>query len=106
MEIKRFQVYLVSLDPTQGSEIQKTRPCVVISPNEMNVLNTVIVAPMTTKGIDFCTRIPLVFQNKKGHIALDQIRAIDKVRLIRMVGHIDENVAHHTLGVLTEMFAT
>ena len=104
--IHRFDVYLVSLDPTQGHEIRKTRPCVVISPDEMNHhIGTVIVAPMTTKGRDYPTRIPLTFQRKKGQIVLDQIRTVDKTRLVKRLGRLDTNTAAKTLAVLQEMFA-
>ena len=104
--ISRFDVYLVSLDPTQGHEIRKTRPCVVISPDEMNAhIGTVIVAPMTSKGRDYPTRIPLTFQRKKGQIVLDQIRTVDKTRLVKRLGKLDTNTAAKTLAVLQEMFA-
>ena len=104
--ISRFDVYLVSLDPTQGHEIRKTRPCVVISPDEMNShIGTVIIAPMTTKGRDYPTRIPLTFQRKKGQIVLDQIRTVDKTRLVKRLGKLDTNTAAKTLAVLQEMFA-
>ena len=104
--VSRFDVYMVNLDPTQGSEIQKTRPCLIISPDEMNrYIETVIVAPMTTKGRDYPTRINLTFQGKKGQIALDQIRTIDKTRLIKRLGKIDKNTAQKLLGLLSEMFA-
>jgi mRNA interferase MazF len=97
---------MVNLDPTQGSEIQKTRPCLIISPDEMNrYIETVIVAPMTTKGRDYPTRINLTFQGKKGQIVLDQIRTIDKTRLIKRLGKIDKNTAQKVLGLLSEMFA-
>ena len=104
--ISRFEVYLVSLDPTQGHEIRKTRPCVVISPDEMNHhIGTAIVAPMTTKGRDYPTRIPLVFQRKKGQIVLDQIRTVDKTRLVKHLGKLDKATASRVLVVLQEMFA-
>jgi mRNA interferase MazF len=104
--VSRFDVYMVNLDPTQGSEIQKTRPCLIISPDEMNrYIETVIVAPMTTKGRDYPTRINLTFQGKKGQIVLDQIRTIDKTRLIKRLGKIDKNTAQKLLGLLSEMFA-
>jgi len=102
---QRFNVYLVSLDPAQGSEIKKTRPCVIISPDEMNVLKTVLVAPMTTKGINFPTRVSLVFRGKKAQIALDQIRAVDKSRFVKKIGKIEEPIAYKILNVLQEMFA-
>lgn len=104
--VSRFDVYLVSLDPTQGHEIRKTRPCVIISPDEMNPrIGTVIVAPMTTKGRDYPTRIPLTFQRKKGQIVLDQIRTVDKTRLVKRMGKLDTSTAAKTLTVLQEMFA-
>ena len=102
----RFEVYLVSLDPTQGHEIQKTRPCVIISPDEMNHhIATVIVAPMTSKGRDYPSRIPLTFQRKNGQIVLDQIRTVDKARLVQRMGKLDNDTAARMLGVLREMFA-
>lgn len=105
MVIQRFEVYLVVLDPTLGSEIQKTRPCVVISPNEMNALKTVLVAPMTTKGNNYPSRIPFTFQGKKGQIILDQIRAVDKTRLVKKLGVLNEKIALKMLNVLQEMFS-
>ncbi|MHB1529969.1 MAG: type II toxin-antitoxin system PemK/MazF family toxin [Acidiferrobacteraceae bacterium] len=106
MVVSRFDVYLVSLDPTQGHEIRKTRPCVIISPDEMNSsIGTVIVAPMTTKGRDYPTRIPLTFQRKKGQIVLDQIRTVDKARLVKRLGKLDATTTAKTLAVLQEMFA-
>jgi len=101
----RFDIHLVTLDPTKGSEIKKTRPCVIISPDEMNVLKTVIVAPMTTKGIRFPTRIPVTFQQKKGQIVLDQIRAIDKARLGKKLGSLRSSVSNKVLTILQEMFS-
>jgi mRNA interferase MazF len=102
--VKRFEVYLVSLDPTVGSEIQKTRPCVVLSPNEMHSLNTVIVAPMTTKSKNYPSRIPINFAKKKGFIVLDQIRTIDKARLVQHLGTLDPQSGIHALRTLREMF--
>ncbi len=82
--VDRFDIYIVSLDPTHGSEIKKTRPCVVISPDEMNYnINTVIIAPMTSSSKKYPTRVPIEFQGKKGQVVLDQIRTVDKVRLIK-----------------------
>ncbi|OGI49407.1 MAG: transcriptional regulator [Candidatus Muproteobacteria bacterium RIFCSPHIGHO2_02_FULL_60_13] len=102
----RFEIYLVSLDPTQGHEIRKTRPCVVISPDEMNHhIGTVIVAPMTTKGREYPTRVPVNFQRKKGQVVLDQIRTVDKTRLVKRLGKLDKTVSNRVLGVLQEMFA-
>ena len=104
--ISRFEVFLVTLDPTQGREIRKTRPCVVISPDEMNRhIGTVIVAPMTTKGREYPTRVSLVFQRKKGQVVLDQIRTVDKTRLVKRLGKLDKLAAQRVLGVLHEMFA-
>ena len=104
--VSRFDVYLVSLDRTQGVEIQKTRPCVVVSPDDMNHhIGTVIVAPMTTKGRDYPTRIPLTFHRKKGQIVLDQIRTVDKTRLVKRLGKLDAGAAAKMLAVLQEIFA-
>ena len=106
MVVKRFEVYLVNLEPTVGSEIKKTRPCLVISPDEMNRhIATVIVAPMTTQGRPYPTRVRCRFQSKDGQIILDQVRTIDKTRLIRRLGHISPPVQKAVLAVLAEMFA-
>lgn len=106
MVIKRFDVYLINLDPTIGSEIRKTRPCLIISPDEMNrFIRTVIVAPMTTKGIAYPTRVACKFQKKQGQIVLDQIRTVDKARLVRRLGRIDKQTQAEVLSVLGEMFA-
>jgi mRNA interferase MazF len=106
LEIKRFDVYLVNLDPTIGNEIQKTRPCVVISPDEMNRhIATVIVAPMTTKGHPYPSRVACKFEGKEGQIMLDQIRTIDKVRLVRKLGRLAKQSQDAILAVLAEMFA-
>jgi mRNA interferase MazF len=102
----RFEVFLVSLDPTVGHEIKKTRPCLVISPDEMNLhIGTVIVAPMTTKGRAYPTRVPVTFKRKAGQIVLDQIRTVDKARLVKQMGKIDEATTRAVLDVLAEMFA-
>ncbi len=106
MVIKRFDVYLVNLDPTIGNEIQKTRPCVVVSPDEMNRhIATVIVAPMTTKGHPYPSRVPCKFEGKEGQIVLDQIRAVDKIRLVRKLGRLTKPNQDTVLAVLIEMFA-
>ena len=106
MVMNRFHVYLVTLDPTLGSEIKKTRPCVIISPDESNRhLATVIVAPMTTKGRSYPTRIPCRFQGKQGQIVLDQLRTVDKVRLVKRLGRISPSVQRALLAALAEMFA-
>jgi len=106
MVAKRFEVYLVGLNPTVGSEIRKNRPCLIISPDEMNqFIATVIVAPMTTKGRNYPTRIPCSFAGKKGQIVLDQIRTVDKVRLTKKLGSIDKKTRDNVLSVLAEMFS-
>jgi mRNA interferase MazF len=106
MVVKRFDVYLVSLDPTVGSETTKTRPCLVISPDEMNRwIKTVIVAPMTTKGQPYPTRVLCEFQGKEGQIVLDQIRTVDKARLVQKLGQIDKSTQREVLVTLAEMFA-
>jgi len=102
----RFEVYVVHLDPTKGHEIRKTRPCVVISPDEMNRhIETVIVAPMTTGGHAYPTRVPVRFRRKRGQVVLDQIRTVDKTRLVQRLGRIDDATAQRMLAVLGEMFA-
>ena len=106
MVINRFEVYLVNLDPTVGREIRKTRPCLVISPDEMNHhIRTVIVAPMTTKGQAYPTRVPCTFKGRSGQIVLDQIRTVDSARLVRKLGKISQGTASDVLVVLQEMFA-
>jgi mRNA interferase MazF len=106
MVVTQFDVFLVALDPTIGSEIQKTRPCLVISPNEMNKhLATAIVAPMTTKGKPYPSRIPIHFQGKDGLIVLDQIRTVDKIRLVKKLGSIDDDDRKAVTSLLVEMFA-
>jgi mRNA interferase MazF len=104
--VKRFDVFLVNLDPTIGSEIKKTRPCIVVSPDEMNrYVATVIIAPMTTKGKTYPTRVVCQFQSKDGQIVLDQIRTIDKTRLVRKLGQISQDEQRVVLDTLAEMFA-
>jgi mRNA interferase MazF len=104
--VNRFDVYLVGLDPTIESEIQKTRPCIVISPDEMNHnIRTVIIAPMTSASKDYPTRVPCTFKKKQGHIVLDQIRTIDKSRLIKRLGLIDSKAQLDVVTVLQRMFA-
>ena len=106
MVINRFDVYIVVLDPTIGSEIQKTRPCVIISPNEMNHhIAIVIVAPMTTKGSSYPTRVACTFQGKEGQVVLDQIRTVDKSRLARKLGKLKNETQSEVLSVLNEMFS-
>jgi len=102
----RFEVWLVALDPTVGSEIRKTRPALVISPDEMNAhVATIIIAPMTTKGRDYPTRVPCVFEGKPGQVVLDQLRTVDKTRLIKRLGKVDATVADAVLATLMELFA-
>jgi mRNA interferase MazF len=106
MVVRRFDVYLVNLDPTIGSEIQKTRPCLIISPNEMNnSIATVIIAPMTTKGRDYPSRVNCNFEEKEGQIVLDQIRTVDKHRLVKKLGAIVKETQRQVISVLLEMFA-
>ncbi len=99
------EVWLVSLDPTQGADIQKTRPCLVVSPDESNRhLRTVIIAPMTTVARPYPTRVALTFQGKQGQVALDQLRAIDRQRLVRKLGRVSPKTAAAVSTVLVEMF--
>lgn len=106
MVAARFEVYLVRLDPTEGREIRKTRPCMIISPDEMNRhIGTVIVAPMTTQSHAYPTRIPVRFRRRNGQIVLDQIRTVDKNRLVKRLGKIDDATAQKVLALLNEMFA-
>ncbi len=102
---RRDEVWLIALDPSKGSEIKKTRPCLVISPDEMNeALQTVVVAPMTTTLRNYPTRVNLVFRNKAGQVALDQLRAIDRQRLVRRLGLVSTKTADRVSKVLIEMF--
>ena len=106
MVVRRFEVYLVSLNPTVGSEIKKTRPCVVISPDDMNRwIRTVIIAPMTTKGQPYPTRVPCHFQGRDGQVVLDQIRTVDKSRLVQKLGYLDKPTQREVFAILSEMFA-
>jgi mRNA interferase MazF len=106
MVTNRFDVFLISLDPTRGSEIRKTRPCLIISPDEMNDhIRTVIVAPMTTKGRQYPSRVPCTFQGKRGQVVLDQIRTVDKTRLVRRLGTISTSAQRKVLDALQEIFA-
>jgi mRNA interferase MazF len=103
--MKRFNVFLVNLDPTVGREIKKTCPGLIISPDEMNDhLSTVIIAPMTTRGRSYPSRVSCTFQGKKGQIVLDQIRTVDKIRLVKKLGRIDKNISNKVLSVLQELF--
>src|SRR5689334_11810225 len=100
------EVWLVSLDPTRGAEIQKTRPCLIISPNEMNVLlRTVVVAPMTTVERPYPMRVSVTFQSKRGQIALDQLRSVARERLVRKLGSMPTGIGEAVSEVLIRMFA-
>ena len=106
VDTNRFDILLVTFDPSQGHEIKKTRPCVIVSPNEMNkYIKTLIVAPMTSKIRNYPTHIPVVFESKEGTIALDQIRTIDKSRIIRNLGTLDTKTATLVLETLSRMFS-
>ncbi len=103
---ERFDVYLINLDPTVGSEIRKTRPCLIVSPDEMNRhIRTVIIAPMTTAGRDYPTRVNCKFKGKKGQIVLDQIRTTDKSRLVKKLGSIESKVQTEVILVLQKLFS-
>jgi mRNA interferase MazF len=103
---RRCEVWLVNLDPTVGREIRKTRPCVVISPDEMNrYIRTLIVAPMTTQGRPWPTRVACTLEGKEGQVVLDQIRTVDRERLVRKLGRLTDDACEDVLGVLAEMFA-
>lgn len=105
VKVNRFDVYLIDLDPAVGSEIRKTRPCVIVSPNEINHnLNTAIVAPLTTILKDYPSRISLRFQSKNGQVALDQIRTVDQIRFIKKLGTVGTSTAKKISGVLVEIF--
>ena len=106
MVVKRFDVYLVTLDPTVGSEIQKTRPCLIVSPDEMNRnIRTVIIAPMASAQKNYPTRVSCSFKKKEGQIVLDQIRTIDKTRLIKKLGMIDSRTQLDVISILQRLFA-
>ena len=105
-KVKRFDVYLVNLDPTKGSEIKKTRPCLIISPDEMNLhIRTVIIAPMTTKGRDYPTRVTCHLEGMEGQVVLDQIRTVDKSRLMKRLGRLGRSLESKVLETLARMFA-
>ena len=106
MVVSRFDVFLVRLDPVEGHEIQKTRPCLVVSPDEMNRnIGTIIVAPMTTRGNLYPTRVPVTFQGKVGQIVLDQIRTVDRRRLVKRLGRVSDATTRKVPAVLGQMFA-
>lgn len=104
MEIGQYEVFLINLDPTIGHEIKKTRPCVIISPDEMNRnIQTIVIAPMTTKSHDYPTRVKMKFQSKNGWIVLDQIRTVDKRRLVKKLGRITRSEIEKVKHVIKEM---
>ena len=106
MVMERFDIFLVRLDPATGAETAKTRPAVIISPNELNrAVSTVIIAPMTSVRRGWPTRVEILFQSKAGEIALDQLRTVDKVRLVKRLGHLDDATADAVLDTLGELFA-
>ncbi len=105
MELVQYSIVLINLDPTLGSEIQKTRPCVIISPNEMNkYLNTIVISPMTSILKEYPTRIPVNHNDKKGMIAIDQIRTVDKKRIIKLLGKLNKTEIKMTKEVIKETF--
>ena len=105
MYVSRFEVYRVNLEPAKGSEMNKLRPCVVVSPNELNRLATVIVAPLTSRGFEFPSRVPCTFGGKQGSILLDHLRAVDKMRLGEALGSLDVESQQEVCETLQEMFA-
>jgi mRNA interferase MazF len=105
MELNQYSIILVNLDPTLGSEIKKTRPCVILSPNEMNkYLRTIVIAPMTTNLKKYPTRVPVRVDNKKGMIAIDQIRTVDRQRIIRVLNSLSKSEIQKCKEVLKETF--
>lgn len=104
MEIKQYDIYLINLDPTVGSEIQKTRPCLVISPDEMNRnIQTLIIAPMTTKSHSYPTRVKITFEKKTGWIVLDQMRTVDRTRLVKRLGRVTDDATTKIKSIIKEM---
>jgi mRNA interferase MazF len=105
MELKQYQIVLVNLDPTIGSEMKKTRPCVIISPNEMNkYLQTIVLAPMTSSSQKYPTRIEIIHDKKKGWIVLDQIRTVDRQRIIKVLGTITDKESRKVKAILKETY--
>ncbi len=105
MDLKQYQIVLVNLDPTLGSEMKKTRPCVIISPNEMNnYLQTIVVAPMTSSSKSYPTRVEINHNKKKGWIVVDQIRTVDRQRIIKVLGDLTENETAKIKDVLRETY--
>jgi len=105
MEIRQYEIILVNLDPTIGSEIKKTRPCVVISPDEMNKhLRTIVIAPMTTTSKNYPTRVEIKHDNKLGWIVLDQVRTIDKQRILKNLGRLSKPEIKEVKSILKETY--
>jgi mRNA interferase MazF len=105
MDLKQYQIVLVNLDPTVGSEMKKTRPCVIISPNEMNkYLQTIVVAPMTSSSKTYPTRIEIIHNKKNGWIVLDQIRTVDRQRIVKILGNLSERETAKVKNVLKETY--
>ena len=104
--VSRGDIFLVTLNPTRGSEIRKTRPCVIVSPDELNShLRTFLVAPLTTGGHPYPFRVRCTFDGKDGHVVADQLRAVDRERLVKQLGRLPETTLNELLGVLQAMFA-
>jgi mRNA interferase MazF len=104
-DVRRGDVFLISLDPARGGEIQKTRPCVIVSPDELNTyLRTFIVAPLTTGGHPYPFRVPCRFENRSGYVVIDQIRVVDRERLVRRLGKLSPSTLGRVLAILQEMF--
>jgi mRNA interferase MazF len=104
--VSRGDIFLVALNPTRGSEIRKTRPCVIVSPDELNShLCTFIVAPLTTSGHPYPFRVRCTFDGKNGHVVADQLRAVDRERLVKQLGRLSETTLNELLGILQAMFA-
>ncbi len=107
MELKQYQIVLVNLDPTIGSEMKKTRPCVIISPNEMNkYLQTIVIAPMTSNSRSYPTRVPVKHNKTKGWVVLDQIRTIDRQRIVKILAVLTEKEIYNVKAIIHETYVT
>ncbi len=105
MDLKQYQIVLVNLDPTIGREMKKTRPCVIISPDEMNkYLQTIVIAPMTSNLKNYPTRVPVKHNKTKGSIVLDQIRTIDRQRIVKVLGHLTEKEIYNVKAIIHETY--
>lgn len=105
MDLKQYQIVLINLDPTVGSEMKKTRPCVIISPNEMNkYLQTIVVAPMTSSSKTYPTRVEINHDNKKGWVVLDQIRTVDRQRIVKVLGNLTDKETKKVKEILRETY--